>query len=320
MKRVLSIDGGGIRGVIPAAVLVELERRSGKKAWDLFDLVAGTSTGGIIACGLARGVPAQDMLDVYLKHGSEIFSRRWRTYFGISGPRYSDVALRSILERVLGAKTLLSEVVQPELLVVSYFVSVKGKPELGKSSYHFKSYQARGNLLGKSGSLGADYDFKLVDVCLATSAAPTYFPTAKAVSVSGLTRYMIDGGMHENNPVLAAVASAMQRWPGEEIRALSLGTGANDKALDGEASRGWGAAAWARHLLDVAMDGTQDDADYHAEELPGFDVDRVQTILPENTTAMDDASPDNLDRLRDAAAKLIALSSASLGGYTTPIR
>src|SRR5208337_3624634 len=180
--RVLSIDGGGIRGILPACVLQEIETRTGKDIASLFHLISGTSTGGIIACGLLKGVPADKLKDLYVKEGGNIFSHSgWRTMetlWNLNGPKYSAENLESTLKSTFG-DTWLSETSGPELLVPSYCITLP-KPvgldgdrvQSTRMPFLFKSWKARGTLLD-SGDVPEALDFRLLDVARATSAAPT---------------------------------------------------------------------------------------------------------------------------------------------------
>src|SRR5215210_8012270 len=162
--RVLAIDGGGIRGLIPALVLTELERRSGRQIFEMFDLIAGTSTGGILACALCAPdpLPASEVVGLYEEEGPNIFDRslfqRIRTAEGLLDEKYDDAALERALDRFLGHKRL-SEA-RPDLLVPAYDTALPGP-------YLFKTSKAR--------ETPDTDDFPLSVVAHATSAAPTYF-------------------------------------------------------------------------------------------------------------------------------------------------
>ena len=160
--RILSIDGGGIRGIIPAMVIQAL--LGDLKAQDVFHIIAGTSTGGIIACGLAKPDPInlQDIIDLYVKHGGEIFKKGlidWSHY--VYGPRYPSTALEHFLTAELG-DTYLSEVKNAELLVPSYAIELPKEQPQGSTCapMFFRSWQARGLLLGENAK-SDEYDFKL---------------------------------------------------------------------------------------------------------------------------------------------------------------
>lgn len=302
-RRLLAIDGGGIRGLIPALALSGLEALAQRSCGEIFDLVAGTSTGGIIACGVVEGIPAEQIAKLYTQHGAQIFKRRWSTYFGLSGPRYGHKYLRGLLGELFSAGRLGDHGRPCEIVVPSFSLKPYGP-------YYFKSWQARGEpRFLDPGERWQDFDYSLVDVALATSSAPTYFPAAAVTSTSGRKTYMIDGGVHANNPVLAAAISAEQLWPGEEREILSLGTGQRVHPIDGKDAQGWGLAEWAPHIVNVCMDGSASDSEYWADLLARTCITRIQPTLPPEATALDDASAENLARLtligrRDYSAEL----------------
>jgi hypothetical protein len=161
MRRILTIDGGGIKGVFPAAFLATLEDEIGGPIADYFDLIAGTSTGGIIAIGLGLGMTAKELLDVYRETGSRIFCPR-RFGAGLMSlfrAKYTDVALRQVLVQALGGRYLGES--KTRLLIPSLNLAAE-RVHLYKTSHHPK--------------LIHDYKVPAVEVALATVAAPTYFP------------------------------------------------------------------------------------------------------------------------------------------------
>lgn len=211
--RILSIDGGGIRGVFPAAYLAELERRflGGDSIGLYFDMVAGTSTGGIIALALANGMSASQALQIYVERGERIFPslsgwRRWlRLLRWIWRPKHDQAALKAELLSVFGDKLINDASVR---LVVPSFEGRHGEPFLYKTPHH-PDYQK-------------DRHRKFAHVALHTTAAPTYYP---GVEDDGYV--MIDGGVWANNPIMNAVIDALACYdiPRENVRVLSLGTG-----------------------------------------------------------------------------------------------
>lgn len=294
MKRILSIDGGGIRGLIPALLLADFEKKTGKSCRDQFDMIAGTSTGGIIAIGLLAGVPAATLANLYALRGSEIFTNPG---LGIMRPKYSAIPLEAILQETLGS-IWLSETTGPELLVPATCANPRG-------AYFFKSWKARGTKLN-SGDVQNDLDFRLWQIARATSAAETYFPTALVESMSGKQFYMMDGGTHSNNPTMAAIASATDLWGLEDIKVISIGTGRKRTILNGPASISWGAVEWITEgaMIDLFMDGVSDAVDYQTACLRGrgIDVSRIQYMLPDDATEMDETCADNIARLMAIAS------------------
>jgi patatin-like phospholipase/acyl hydrolase len=294
--RILAIDGGGIRGLIPALVLAELERRAGRPTFELFDMIAGTSTGGIIACALCApdALPASELVKLYEEEGPEIFDRslfqRIRTAEGLLDEKYDDAALDRALERFLAQKRL-SET-RPDLLVPSYDTALPGP-------YFFKTTKAR--------EAAAD-DFPLSVVARATSAAPTYFEPVEADG-----RSLVDGGVFATNPAMCAFAEVLDDTNLREVVLLSLGTGERTRKRSFDEIKDWGLARWARPILDVVFDGVSDAVDYQLGRVLGPErYWRLQTELTLASDDLDDATEDNLAKLRGHAEELIRERSADL--------
>lgn len=229
--RILSIDGGGIRGVFPAAVLAELESRflGGRSIGGYFDMVAGTSTGGIIALALAHGMTARQALNIYLERGEYIFPSRAglgkisRTLRWFNKPKHDQSALKDELLRIFGDKVLDDAVTR---LVIPSFEGRYGEPFLYKTPHH-PDYQK-------------DRHKKFVHVALHTTAAPSYYP---GVEDDGYV--MIDGGIWANNPIMNALVDALACFDvaREDVRILSLGTGEATFTVD-ERMRNGGIKEW----------------------------------------------------------------------------
>lgn len=234
MRRILSIDGGGIKGVFPASFLATVGEAVGRNIADYFDLIVGTSTGGIIALGLGLGFSAADLLKFYEQHGAAIFggNRTMRGLRHFRKPKYDPAPLKTVLESTFGSR-LLGE--SRKRLVVPSLNIATGKVHLWKTCHHPR--------------LQFDYKFKAVDVALSTSAAPTYFPTFQGDT--GIP--LIDGGVWANNPVAVAVVEAIGvlGWDRSDIRVLSLGC--TTTPLDIDFSVRKGKLAWASIIADVFM-------------------------------------------------------------------
>ena len=295
--RVLAIDGGGIRGLIPALVLTELERRSGRRIFEMFDLIAGTSTGGILACALCAPdpLPASELVSLYEDEGPKIFDRslyqRIKSADGLLDEKYDDAALDSALERFLGQKRL-SEA-RPDLIVPAYDTALPGP-------YFFKTTKARA-------TPEAD-DFPLSVVARATSAAPTYFEPHEAGE-----RALVDGGVFAVNPAMSAFAEVLKEVDAAEVVLLSLGTGQRTQKRSFDEIKDWGVAKWARPILDVVFDGVSDAVHYQLDHVLGGErYWRLQTELTLASDDLDDASEGNLANLRTQAEELIREQSAVL--------
>jgi patatin-like phospholipase/acyl hydrolase len=282
--RALAIDGGGIRGLIPALVLAEIERRTGRAIGSMVDLIAGTSTGGIIACGLAKPdpLPAAEIAAIYEQDGPEIFDRSAlqiiRSAGGYLDQRYEDDGLVASLERHLGAARLAEATVRVLLTV-----------------YDLEARQAL--LLSN-----AD-DASMVDAAHATSAAPTYFEPVRLGP-----RTLVDGGVFAINPAVFAYVEARAQ---PELL-LSLGTGSHTRRLPYDDVTGWGRLEWAEPIIDVVFDGSADAVDVQLEALAGDRYIRLQTRLVEASDDLDDAGPENLAALRREAERLIAARDADI--------
>ncbi|MDF1552462.1 MAG: CBASS cGAMP-activated phospholipase [Deferrisomatales bacterium] len=248
-RRLLAIDGGGIKGVIPAAFLATVEDATGKRIADHFDLIAGTSTGGIIALGLGLGLPARDILDFYLEHGPRIFDQeptlpslfsritslargRARSAKQFFGPKYNAAALAASLQAVFGDRTLGDAGTR---LVIPAFDRQRRELHVFKTAHHEK--------------LVMDWRERAVDVALATAAAPTYLPEHKLGSGVPL----IDGGVWANNPTGLVVVEAIGvlNWSREDLHVLSLGC---SEELSSFPENG-GRAALASKVADLFMAG-----------------------------------------------------------------
>jgi uncharacterized protein len=308
--RILAIDGGGIRGLIPAVVLAEIERRTGRRTAELFDLIAGTSTGGILACGLTRpaadgaGGPAfsaADLIGLYESEGPEIFHRsllkRVTSAGGYVDERYDDAGLNAALRRYLGA-TRLSETLA-DVLITAYEIE-------RRTSFLFRSSRARTE---------PAHDFTLVDAARATAAAPTYFEPVRVRDVAGAQSWtLVDGGVFATNPAMVAYAELAAAGRREEVDlVVSLGTGSHTRRLPYETARGWGRLEWARPLIDVVFDGVADSVDFALEQLlPEGRYVRLQVPLDEASDNLDDASDRNLEALRREGARLVEARGADL--------
>ncbi len=312
MKRkvnILSIDGGGIRGIIPAVILNYIEKglqsRTGDKnvtLADYFDLVAGTSTGGILACYyLLPPAPGQEChsrffaseaIDVYAAHGKEIFKRKFLR-LGIANEKYPADGLEKVLNEKMGDTTLAQS--RKNCLVTAYDITDRKavlftSPEARK--YEPKNYLMR-------------------DVARATSAAPTYFELASVQSMGGATSYLIDGAMYAGNPTMCAVVEANKSVydacanPSiNDLYIVSVGTGKEKKKYDYKKAKGWGAVGWARPVIDILLSASAEVVDYQMKQL--FKVAgckdcyvRLEPELGNAKPEMDDASDENILQLKN---------------------
>lgn len=234
--RVLSLDGGGIQGAFTASLLAEIEENVEVRLADYFDLIAGTSTGGIIALGLGLGLSAREVSDFYQKHGSDIFpeahSRTERFLRRLLGPAPLN-PLADVLDNVFGDRRLGEA--SARLLIPSFNV-VDGNVHLFKTAHHPRFTR--------------DYKWKARNVALATSAAPTYFEAF--VDEDG--NRFVDGGIWANNPSAVAMNEAVGvlGTPLERVEVLSIGTTSSPFHLPEELSTaGVAKLVWRQKLGDM---------------------------------------------------------------------
>lgn len=230
--RILSIDGGGIRGIYPAHVLLCIEERLQVNLFDTFDMIAGTSTGSIIAAGVATGVPIADIVTMYREHGPRIFHRKrfilpWKSIQPMFESVYDARYLEDLLTEVFQDKRL-GDIKKPLLLPST---------DIGNGCVHvLKS--------GYSKEFTRDNAVLVKDAVLASCSAPTYFDPHR------LNEYLLaDGGLWANNPALAAVIDAQKRLGvgQDDIQILTIGTGHSKTMYGTTESRKWGLINGWRH-------------------------------------------------------------------------
>lgn len=280
-RRILCIDGGGILGTFPAAFLAELEQHLDHPIGSYFDLIAGTSTGGILAIGLSLGLPASDLLELYEKRGPEIFGedhgvlanflyRKLRDIRWVYRRKHDSDALRTVLQEVLGDKRIGEAKTR---LVVPAWNPVAQSVYIYKTAHHPR--------------LKTDYKSHAVDAALATSAAPTYFQ-------HHITRHdvgLLDGGIWANNPVAIAAVEAITllEWPRESLHILSLGCLEETYTIPKWAGLG----TLGSKIVKLFMDGQSHGAMGIAKLLTGHEHDRtaiyrINHMVPYNAYKMDD--------------------------------
>jgi uncharacterized protein len=282
--KILSCDGGGIRGVLSAVLLNRLlgaypgllQDRAGT-----ITLFAGTSTGGILALGLAAGLTPAQIRDLYVVNGKLIFDSSWTHNVvelgGISGSKYDNVNLKQILQETFGAQKLKD--LHSRVLIASF--SLDNQADASERTWNPKFFH---NFTGPD----SDGESLAVDVAMSTSAAPTYFPSYGVY---------VDGGVIANNPSMAAIAQALDgRNQADErttlggIKLLSVGTGASLQYISGQ-DHDWGDAQWIKPILNVMMDGSVGVADFECKQLLGDRYYRVEPIFPAGKSfPLDDVS------------------------------
>lgn len=302
MRRILSLDGGGIRGLVTCRWLEGVDgalRKAGKPGLLRgFDLIAGSSTGALVACSLATGRDPATLADLYREHRHTIFpgiaGRLWSRagrflVQGPSAPKYDGKGLDKVLKQVFGDARLGDAKVP--LLVTSYDTILR-KPVI------FKSFNT------------AHRDLPMWEVCRASASAPTYFP-AHGMTIEGRRRALIDGGVVANNPTACAIAEALRKDARvdntQDLVVLSVGSGERNRPIDLKSAQEWGALEWAVPIIDVLFDGNTDSVDYIARQLVGDGYFRMQTELVIGLDDMDDTSSTNLAALEIVARDYLAL-------------
>lgn len=320
MMRILSIDGGGIRGILPGMILVELEkklqlvsRNPGARIADYFDLVAGTSTGAILCsayvCPDAERKPkytAQEAVNLYLEHGDDIFDvgigKRIRSLGGATDEKYSAKELNRVLNTAFG-EIKLSELLRPTCFV-AYDVSSR-EPVI------FKQHSA----------LAKNRDFLVRDILRGTSAAPTYFEAARIYSLPPLPEkfVLVDGGMAANDPALCAYSEAIKFSNVSGINDMiivSLGTGKKLQSYSYSEIKDWGPFSWAKPVIDIALEGGPQMTAYYLGKISSTKKEskyyRIQPELYGADPALDNASQENLVLLRNAGRQNAAALDTTL--------
>lgn len=323
--RILSIDGGGIRGLVPAMVLADLEARVHKRRHNfplhrLFDVVSGTSTGALIALGLTspadvsrsghRALPLADaarLVELYREKGPFIFpaaERSIRSRFSHAfRPKYDAGPMQEAFDEIFGERTMSDLLTQ---VVVPSYDTVNREPRL------FKRRAA--------GRTDAHENFYVRDVARAAAAAPTYFPPARVVPIPdrGHGYSLVDGGVYANNPSLIAYIEARKMFPrARHFVVLSLGTGIVDRPYPYEEVCKWGYIDWMSSirgtpLLDMMMDGQSDNSTYLLSRLPGVELHRFDFQLEHRHAFMDDTSEEHYGFLTRQGERLVRQNADSL--------
>jgi len=239
--KILTIDGGGIRGIFAAQILKRIQEELKVNFFEEFDIIAGTSTGSIIAAGLAIDYPINEIVTLYKDKGRNIFLKNyseflnWKNWKGLLKSKYNNYHLKKELLTVFGDKTLSNT--KTRLIIPATDIS-NGNVFVLKSNY--------------DPNFVRDKDIKLTDAVLASCSAPTFFDP------HNIKEYLLaDGGLWANNPALVALTEAMGRRfqiKRENIRILSIGTGEGKKYYDPkDANKQWGFKQWGTGLISTIM-------------------------------------------------------------------
>lgn len=341
--KILSIDGGGIRGIIPALILAEIEKRTKQQIFSLFDLFAGTSTGGIITLGLTKPrleselseelsvaeYSAEDLAQLYVEYGAEIFYEPFFEH--LLGPledmfvqsKYASDGREEIIRKYFGNAPLEKNL--KEVFVTSYDLEQR-IPVFFTNK--IKKQQTESKRFRKL-SVG----FTLTDAAMATSTTPTYFPPYRVATSHNPSGYytLVDGGLFANNPTNLAIVEAKISGQEkdsvlhtDEILIVSLGTGSLTSVYRYEEAKNWGLLQWARPLLNIAFDGGSEVVAGELErlfaptkkEIKGSYY-RFQTFLSGEQEEIDNVKSENIRQLQAVAHRLITEKSQQIDELCT---
>lgn len=321
--RILTIDGGGIRGIIPAVILSYIEEQIQYKTnnpnavlADYFDMIAGTSTGGILTCiYLLPPLPddtkssryfAREAVDFYKNHAKDIFDKNFWSIKSAVGPKYKVKGFEKVLREKMG-DAKLSDMPKP-CLVTAYDISLRCALFMCSHSAKASPYK----------------DYYIRDVARATSAAPTYFEPAKVTSGAGAVNYLVDGAMFANNATMCTLIETRKvNFPDNPMPAfgdllvVSLGTGKVVKKYDYDKAKGWGALGWMFPVIDILMSASPEVVHYQAQKL--FESKgcignyiRIDPPLGMAQPEMDDVSDKNLKDLENAGKNYVSQNTGYL--------
>ncbi len=322
---ILSIDGGGIKGIISAIVIEYIEKliqeytnKKEAKISDYFNLIAGTSTGAILA-GIylcpnkdkKAKFSASDAVELYNKNGDYIFQRDYyhsiKTINGVIGPKYDNKNLKEVLNRYFG-EVKVSQLIKA-CLITSYDTE-KREPTFFNSV---------------SSSKKEDRDYLARDAILSSAAAPTYFPPSLIVSSTSQKGSFIDGGICCNNPAVCAFVEAIKMSDCksiDEITVLSIGNISNGIAYKYSDISKWGVINWAAPILDIIMDASVQTVDHQLKVIfstlnkeKHYLRIEIREEFKKHIPALDDAAPLSIKRLHELGNELIKQYDLDLKNY-----
>ena len=288
MYSIISIDGGGMMGIIPCTILAHLEKNLQDMAdnpdlrlADCVDLFTGTSTGGIMSLAMtapnANGRPRysmQDLTNLYINEGNKIFDidlwRQLSTGFGLRESKYSDSGLKQTMATYFDDMQL-SHALKPTL-VTSYDL-------MSQKAQYFRTHAAKEK---------PSADFYTRDAAIATASAPTYFPVAEIHNMEGQKMICVDGIMLAFNPTLIAYAELRRIAPSAKasnMLMLSFSTGHQHLDFDAQQSRNWGSLEWGSRFTDIMVDGVRQNVHYQVEQIYSGHADnyfRIEPIFPDS--------------------------------------
>ncbi len=303
--KILSIDGGGIKGLLTASFFATLEKRfisenrKLKRISEYFDLIVGTSTGGIIALALANDISAEQIVDFFKIKGPEIFKKKPLSFNGILSSIYDNVALRNALIEVFGKGKTLKEMYEKhsKAVCITATNSKNCNPLVYKTPHHEK--------------LLRQLDVKLWEIALATSAAPIFFPIANVDN-----KMLVDGGLWANNPSYIGLTEALGQYFGKklnEISILSVGNISSYTAMNNHDNLQKGAIGWGTLIVTMTLDAQAAHVDYSMRQLFNNDESSYCRIEDDKVndanqlielSKLDNVSPQNIKHLIERGEQL----------------
>lgn len=308
--KILSIDGGGIKGLYSAKILEQFEEKFNCKTSDHFDMICGTSTGGLIALALSLKIPAKEICDFYENKGELIFTKHKKRkipFFGTidygflkqiaKGGKYSDKGLKEALTEIFKDKKIKD---CNNLLCIPSYSITEAKPKVFKFDH-------------KKGELSRDNEAPIIDIALATSAAPTYFPLAESQFYNN--EQFIDGGVWANNPTLVGLLEALNYFVGNgkeynsiEILSLSSLTITGGKMTGLKRERSF--MDWGAELFETSMNGQSYFTDFFLTKITEiYDVNIKYHRIPSVAIATEQESLIQLDVANKQAFDLMKIKA-----------
>lgn len=329
--KVLSIDGGGIRGIIPAIILKEIEKRTQKRIWQLFDLIAGTSTGGFLAMILTMPNPEnktvarydmEEIINMYRVDGKNIFHepflQRLTDLDDLLRPKYPFEGKEKVAKKYLQDTALKDALTN--IFITSYDIQIR-LPVFFINNPKFERHS--GTSFRKLCT-----DYKMIEAAMATTAAPTFFEPYK-LAMRGCDDNddyaLVDGAMFANNPTALAIVEAIiynknqsEQIPLKDILVTSLGTGSLTRKFPYEQAVNWGKIQWIQPLINIFIDGASEIANYQLRQLLPDAQDihkqyyRFQKELTEASDDLDNTTEENMELLEKTAHTIIQEKSKQL--------
>lgn len=320
MKRVLAIDGGGIRGILPAQILADLENELARKfpekpnLWQHFDLVSGTSTGGIIALAISVGIKASDILRLYIENGSQIFGKPNNILCQLIHSKYSNRQLLALLKERFYDENFKRDLVMSDCLTnvcIPVYDMFLGKPTIIKNPY--------------MNTFIRDKSVPIYTAAMSTSAAPTYFNAYSGNYYDDTNKVSfnnkVDGGIFANNPSLIAYNESVNGlgFKVEELGILSIGTGFIDHSFN-SATSAWGVWFWMnprkRRIIDTLLHAQSMHVDgimqiicqgVDKQNNPRFIFERINPNLTGSLAInLDENRPEYLERFQEFCRSISA--------------